>query len=170
MRGRLLFVCYAEFVCVNPSAMTAPSPDVDPDFREPRVVADAPDVVGSLAPRELPPIKIPCQVEPESFEALHMVGAGNQPTSRVQVVLHFRDLESLGLVDASSGRALIGPGDRLSGFYDREGRLVQTADLYVTEARPAGFGFGLSSPAQEPARPRARGARGEHAGGAVTAR
>jgi hypothetical protein len=146
MRGRLLFVCYAEFVRVDRRAMTAPSPDVDPDFRELRVVASTPDAVGSFAPHELPPIKIPCQVEPESFEALHMVGAGNEPTSHVQVVLHFRDLESLGLVDAASGRALIGPGDRLSGFYDREGHLVQTADLYVTEARPSGFGFGLLRP------------------------
>jgi hypothetical protein len=75
-----------------------------------------------------------------------MVGAGNQPTSHVQVVLHFRDLEALGLVDAATGRALIGPGDRMTGFYDREGKLVQTADLYVTEARPVGFGFGLLRP------------------------
>ena len=146
MRGRLLFVCTAEFVRVDASAMTAGSADVDPDFREPRVLADAPDAVGMLTRRELPAVKVPCQVEPESFEALHMVGAGNQPTSHVQVVLHFRDLEALGLVDAATGRALIGPGDRMTGFYDREGKLVQTADLYVTEARPVGFGFGLLRP------------------------
>jgi len=34
----------------------------------------------------------------------------------------------------------------MTGFYDREGKLVQTADLYVTEARPVGFGFGLPRP------------------------
>jgi hypothetical protein len=34
----------------------------------------------------------------------------------------------------------------MTGFYDREGKLVQTADLYVTEARPVGFGFGLLRP------------------------
>jgi len=146
MRGRLLFVCTAEFVRVDASAMTAASADVDPDFREARVLPGAPDAVGMLAPRELPAVKVPCQVEPESFEALHMIGAGNQPTSHVQVVLHFRDLEALGLVDAATGRALIGPGDRMTGFYDREGKLVQTADLYVTEARPVGFGFGLLRP------------------------
>ncbi len=147
MRGRLLFVLFAEFVRLDASAMTATSPaDVDPDFREARVLAGAPDAVGALARRELPPVKVPCQVEPESFEALHMVGAGNQPTSHVQVVLHFRDLEALGLVDAATGRALLAPGDRMTGFYDREGKLVQTADLYVTEARPIGFGFGLLRP------------------------
>jgi hypothetical protein len=146
MRGRLIFVFYAEFVRLDGAAMSAASSDMDPDFREPRTAAAHPDGIGVLARRELAPVKVPCQVEPEGFEALHMVGAGNQPTSRVQVVLHFRDLESLGLVDAASGRALIAPGDRMSGFYDRAGRVVQTADLYVTEARPIGFGFGLLRP------------------------
>jgi hypothetical protein len=146
MRGRLLFVFYAEFVRVDASAMTSTSPSVDPDFRELRLIADAPDAVGALARQELPPVKVPCQVEPESFEALHMIGAGNQPTSRVQVVLHFRDLEALDLVDAATGRARLGPGDRMTGFYDRKGELVETAELYVAEARPISFGFGLLRP------------------------
>lgn len=147
MRGRLLFVFYAEFVRVDTTA-TATSPStLDPDFREPRLVlGDDPDAIAALDRPELPRVKVPCQVEPESFQALHMISAGNEPTSKVQVVLHFRDLEGLGLVDASTGRALIGPGDRMTGFYDRAGRLVETADLYVTEARPTGFGFGLLRP------------------------
>jgi hypothetical protein len=146
MRGRLLFVFYAEFVRVDASAMTTAPSALDPDFREPRLVSGDPDAIATTGRPELPPVKVPCQVEPESFEALHMIGAGNEPTSKVQVVLHFRDLEGLGLVDPSTGRALIAPGDRMTGFYDRAGRLVETADLYVTEARPTGFGFGLLRP------------------------
>ena len=146
MRGRLLFVLFAEIARVDRAAMSLGAPDVDPDFREPRILADQPDDVGALARRELPPVRVPCQVEPESFEALHMVGAGNEPRSQVQLVLHFRDLEERGLVDAASGRALLAPGDRMTGFYDRAGKLVQTADLYVVEARPIGFGFGLLRP------------------------
>jgi hypothetical protein len=146
MRGRLLFVLFAEFARVDRDAMALGAPDVDPDFREPRILASEPDAVGVRARRELPPVRVPCQVEPESFEALHMVGAGNEPLSRVQLVLHFRDLEERGLVDAATGRALIAPGDRMTGFYDRTGTLVQTADLYVVEARPIGFGFGLLRP------------------------
>ena len=146
MRGRLLFVFYAEFVRVDASAMVTEPSALDPDFREPRLVAGEPDAIGVLDRRELPPVKVPCQVEPESFEALHMIGAGNEPTSKVQVVLHFRDLEGLGLVDPSTGRALIAAGDRITGFNDRAARLVETADLYVTEARPTGFGFGLLRP------------------------
>src|SRR5205823_2549183 len=90
MRGRLLFVLFAEIARVDRAAMSLGAPDVDPDFREPRILAGQPDDVGALARRELPPVRVPCQVEPESFEALHMVGAGNEPRSQVQLVLHFR--------------------------------------------------------------------------------
>ena len=143
MRGRLLFVFLAEFVRVDPAAMSAGAPDLDPDFREPRISAGFPDEVGTLLRRELPSVKLPCQVEHESFEALNMIGAGNQPLTRVNVLLHFSDLEARGLVDVATGRALIGPGDRMTGFYDRTAKLVELTDLYVTEARPLGFGFGL---------------------------
>ena len=146
MRGRLLFVFYAEFARVDSEAMALGSANVDPDFHEPRVVAAEPDGVGVRLRRELAPVRVPCQVETESFEALHMVGAGNAPTSRVQLVVHFKDLEAFGLVDPATGRALLAPGDRMTGFYDRRGALVQTADLYVVEARPLSFGFGLLRP------------------------
>ena len=143
MRGRLLFVFTAEFVRVDRDAMTAGSPDIDPDFREPRILSDAPDKVGTLRRRELPPVRIPCQVEHESFEALNMIGPGNQPITRVNVVLHFDDLEARKLVDPATGRALIAPGDRMTGFYDRTGKLVEVTDLYVVEARPIGLGLSL---------------------------
>jgi hypothetical protein len=146
MRGRLIFVFSAEFVRLDARAMAEGAPDVDPDFREPRVIASEPDGVGTRVRHELPPVRVPCQVEPESFEALHMVGAGNEPESKVRIVVHFRDLEALGLVDPATGRARLQPGDRMTGFYDRTGALVQLTDLHVTEARPIGFGFGLLRP------------------------
>jgi len=145
-RGRLFGRVMAEFVRVDVAAMTLGSADVDPDFREPRILSSAPDVVGELGRRELPPVRVRCQVEHESFEALNMTGAGNQPLSRVVVTLHFRYLEAQGLVDKGTGRALIAPGDRLTGFYDIDGALLETADLYVTEARSLGFGFGQTQP------------------------
>jgi len=146
MRGRLIFPLFADLRRVDRDAMVLGAPDVDPDFREPRILAAEPDDVGVRARRELPPVRLPCQVEPESLEALAMVGAGNEPQSRVQVVMHFRDLEERGLVDAASGRALVQPGDRVTGFYDAGGALVQEVDLYVVEARPIAFGFGLLRP------------------------
>ena len=146
MRGRLLFPLLAEIARVDREAMVSGSANIDPDFREPVVLAPAPDAVGPLARRELAPIRVPCQVEVETLDALHMTEAGNEPTSRVQLVLHFRDLEERGLVDVATGRASLAPGDRVTGFYDRGGALVQTADLYVVEARPLAFGFGLLRP------------------------
>jgi hypothetical protein len=146
MRGRLIFPLFADVRRVDRDAMVLGAPDVDPDFHEPRILAAEPDDVGVRARRELLGVRVPCQVEPESFEALSMVGAGNEPQSRVQLVLHFRDLEERGLVEPATGRALVLPGDRVTGFYDGAGALVQQANLYVTEARPTGFGFGLLRP------------------------
>ncbi|MGO9709066.1 MAG: hypothetical protein ACLQBL_09395, partial [Polyangiaceae bacterium] len=108
MRGRLIFPLYADLARVDRDAMVLGAPDVDPDFREPRILAAEPDDVGERARRELPPVRVPCQVEPDSFEALSMVGAGNEPQSRVQLVLHFRDLEERRLVDpANLGAAIL---------------------------------------------------------------
>jgi hypothetical protein len=146
MRGRLIFPFAGEFVRLDRTAMAEGSDAVDPDFREPRLAASEPDDVGTLARRELPPVRVPCQVEDEAFERLRMTGAGNDPETRLQLVIHFLDLERRGLVDVSSGRALLVPGDRLMGLYDATGALVQAVDLYVTETRPIGFGFGLLRP------------------------
>ena len=66
------------------------------------------------------------------------------------LVFHFSDLENLGLVDMDSGDALIRVGDRLNGIFQMNGRLVQEIKcppgLFVTEARPIGFGLDLSAP------------------------
>src|SRR5439155_1798926 len=56
MRGRLLFVLFAEFARIDAGAMALGAPDVDPDFREPRILAGEPDAVGTRARRELPPV------------------------------------------------------------------------------------------------------------------
>lgn len=81
-----------------------------------------------------------------------MFAAGNSPRSRVELVFHFRDLERLGLVDVPSGEASIRPGDRLGALYDKAGTLVQAIrtppGLYVTEARPIGFGLHRPRPSR----------------------
>ena len=130
-RGRLIFALLAELHRVDPQGTS-----YDPDFDEP---------VGP-GRGELPPVRVRCQVEPRSLEEVQMRLAGNAPRSRLQLVFHFRDLEALGLVETSTGEAAIRPGDRLGALYDVSGTLVQTIrtppGLYVTEARPIGFGLG----------------------------
>lgn len=74
--------------------------------------------------REHPPVRLPCQVEPQTIEALRLTATGNTPESSLTLVFHFQDLERLQLVDAPTGEALIRRGDRLGGLFDTEGNLV----------------------------------------------
>ncbi len=146
-RGRLIFPFHAELFPFDAEATTA-DPDgagpltsgMDPDFRE--------SVVNGTTPirREHPPIRVPCQVEPEAFEALSMAAAGNSPRTSVTLVFHFATLEELGLVDENTGTPTIRVNDRLTGLYDRDERCVLSVanppGLFVTEVRPSGFGLG----------------------------
>jgi len=121
-------------------------PLMDPDFREPIAVDLDEDGIAETRRSELPPVRIPCQVESQTFEQLRMLPSGRAPRTSLDLVMHFRDLMQLELVD-DEGRARIGPGDRLSGIFTLDGAQVlpvQTPPgLYVTEARPTGFGLGL---------------------------
>lgn len=157
MRGRLIFPFLAELHRLDTQAMASPpggpppaAPGYDPDFKEP-VLADLDgDGIGERARAEHPPVRVPCQVDTKVFEELRMLGSGNAPRSRIDLVFHFRDLERLGLVDPATGDALVRPGDRLAAIHDRAGTLVQAVrtppGLYVAEARPAGFGLDMARP------------------------
>ena len=142
MRGRLIFPFIAELHRLDTQAM---APDYDEDFKEPVLVDSDDDGVGEPFRREHPPVRVPCQVEPEALDALRMTPSGNTPRSSVDLVFHFRDLERMGLVDAATGEALIRTSDRLGALYDAAGQLVWAVrtppGLYVTEARHAGFGL-----------------------------
>jgi len=91
-------------------------------------------------------------VEPDAFEAMRMMASGNVPKSSIELVFHFSDLERLNLVDAATGDAMVRPGDRLAAIRDTEGNLIQAIrtppGLYVTEARPTGFGLGRAKPSR----------------------
>lgn len=157
-RGRLIFVFLAEIHRLDTTSIATEDPDgegphtggYDPDFKEPVLVDLDDDGVSEKIRREYPPIKIPCQVEPNTFEALSMQASGNVPDSEIVLVFHFRDLERLDLVDVETGDALLRPGDRLGAIYDKRGNLIQKIrnppGLYVSEARPIGFGLGMSRP------------------------
>jgi hypothetical protein len=148
-RGRLIFPFFAELFRFDAEATgsdddgTGPLPaGFDPDFRESVVEAST----ARPRRRETPPIRIPCQIEPEAFEALAMTAAGNAPRSAMTLVMHLADLEALGLVDVATGSPCIAINDRLAALFDRQGRQVFAAPdppgLFVTEVRPAGFGLG----------------------------
>ncbi len=158
MRGRLIFPFLAELFRLDTHAMAGPvgvgpdpaAPGYDPDFKEPITIDQNDDGVGERIRAEHPPVRVPCQVDTKVFEELRMLASGNAPRSRIDLVLHFKDLERLGLVDAGTGDALVRPGDRLGALYDKAGALVQAVrtppGLYVTEARPIGFGLDRARP------------------------
>lgn len=147
MRGRLIFAFLAELHRLGSAAVAGAglAGGYDPDFKEPMLR----DIDGDGLPEpyrlELPPVLVPCQVETEALEALRMTSSGDTPRSSLDLVFHFRDLERLKLVDPGSGAALIRPGDRLGALKTLAGELVQAIrtppGLYVTEARPSGFGL-----------------------------
>ncbi|MDP1916435.1 MAG: hypothetical protein Q8L14_09330 [Myxococcales bacterium] len=145
MRGRLIFPLLAELHRLDPVAMATQAPGYDEDFKEPALFDVDGDGVGDAFRREHPPVRVPCQVEPETLNAVRMTPSGNTPASSLDLVFHFRDLEQLGLVDGTTGEALIRASDRLRGLFDIEGQLVWAVrtppGLYVTEARHAGFGL-----------------------------
>jgi hypothetical protein len=149
MRGRLIFSFVAELHRLDPRAQATNAPGYDADFKEPALL-DTGAPVGTRVRGEHPPVRLPCQVEPDTFEALDMLAAGNSPKTQVRLVFHFSHLERTGLVDAASGTALVQVGDRLGALFDSSGTLVQSIrtppGLYVTEARPIGFGLFMPRP------------------------
>lgn len=149
MRGRLIFAFQAQLFRLDNQGM-AVDPGYDPDFKEPIPVDVDGDGQCDRLRSEHPPVLIPCQVDTKAFEDLRMQPSGDAPRSTLELVFHFRDLERLAMVDSQTGQALIRPGDRLGGLYDKSGVLVQAVrtppGLYVTEAKPIGFGLGMARP------------------------
>ena len=143
MRGRLIFAFRADIRRIDAGAVQA---DIDPDFKEPRLVDQNDDGVPDGQRPELPVVSVPCQLEPKTFDDLQMMAAGNSPRNDLTLVFHFRDLERLGLIDRATGTPGIANGDRLDAIRTRRGVLVQRIPtrpgLYATELTQRGFGLG----------------------------
>jgi hypothetical protein len=144
VRGRLILPFSASIARLD-GAGTLTDPGYDSDFKETVLL---PAGAGGIADgrRELPPVRLPCQVEVGAFEAMQQTAGGDSPASRIILVFHFRDLEARGLVNPTTGAALLKVNDRLVAVHDRKGRLVQSIrtppGLYATQVQPDSFGLG----------------------------
>ena len=58
----------------------------DPDFKEPRLIDADDDGLDDRPMFELPPINVPCQVEPKAFDELSMLASGNSPRSSFELI------------------------------------------------------------------------------------
>jgi hypothetical protein len=154
-RGALIFPITAEIGRLDLTA-TAADPDgagpmvsgYDADYREP-VVTPSGDGLGVINRRELM-VKVPAQVDGlntdgDDLQRLQMLSSGDTKMNVMTLVFHFVDLERLGLVDLTSGRALLKEGDRLNALYRPTGQLIQTfpnpPGLFARDASPIGIGF-----------------------------
>lgn len=158
--GGLVFRLYADIYRLDPTAIAAVDPDgagpetagYDEDFREPRIETPVGETAKPIR-REMAAIRVPCQVEPDSFEALRMFEAGASPRSQVVLTMSFRDLRRLGLVDGATGEVLLRPSDRLGGIYERNGQLVQAVrdppGLFVDQVLPESYGLSLRRPQRQ---------------------
>jgi len=147
-RGRLIFVFEAEIFRSDRAALRL-SPGLDADFKEPALADGDDDGVPDKVRGEHTPIRVPCQIEPKTDDALRMFASGNAPHARAELIFHFADLERLSLVDAN-GEPLLGAGDRLATLYTRDGALVWRVPtppgLFAIEVSPLGFGLPLRAP------------------------
>lgn len=162
-RGRLIWPIIAEFGVLDTAATAEDEPDndassgmspgYDPIFREPRIVPPTNEDTGAGAPRGVLArkekiVRCRAQWEVANFDFQQQWASGPSPSHRIGLVLHYRDLERRGLLDAD-GKATIKVNDRLLAVYHkRTGRLIQRIKypphgpgLYVTEAEPS---MGLS--------------------------
>lgn len=137
-RGRLIYPFMIELKQLDLVATaTAGYDDV---FREPKILASA-DGIGTSA-REESTIALPGQFNrTDAFLQLQQMATGNVGRTSLVVLFHFEDLESLGLVEASTGLAKIKVGDRLSAVYEMDGTtLVQkipaSPGAFVIAANP----------------------------------
>jgi len=154
IRGRLIFPFIAEISQLDLSG-TAADPDgagaltsgYDDLLQAPVRVPDG-TITGSTAEKYVTPTtKLKVQVEDQAWEALRMMRTGDSPNTEVVLVFHFRDLEAAGLVDATTGDALVPrKGDRLISIRRKaDDSLVQAVSyppgLYCIEAQPRSYGL-----------------------------
>lgn len=137
MRGGLIFPVVATIARVDTEQIETDS-GYDDDFHDLKSEDVSGDGVGQLMRREKDPIDLPVQVEPDREEMMRMAPIGNVAETAIGLVLHFIDLERLGL-SHSDGTLDLGIGDRLVRLKDRRGaRVIKEFDrvpVYCTQVR-----------------------------------
>ena len=116
-------------------------------LREPVVYNEPSTAERTSTRKELPAVRVPCQVENLTEERLRELGVGDAPVSSQILVLHRKDLERLGLLDADR-ECVIKKGDRVSRLERSNapaGQVIkrfQDTGQFVEEVRGASWGFG----------------------------
>ena len=118
--------------------------DFDPDFQDVRTVTTNGQRQVLRPEKRL--VRVPCQIEDDTFRALHMYDAGNSPEAKVAIVADFHWLRREGHL-REDGLPEFNVNDRLTEIRDvRTDTLVHLVrdppGLYCVEARPISYGLG----------------------------
>lgn len=123
----------------------------DDEFNE-AIIIDDDTYLGASSRREMDELRIPVQIDRQTWDAVRLTPAGQQPEADVLLIMHWPDLVNAGLID-TDGRALLQPGDRISSIETIAGDLVEEfpnpPGFFVSNIERAGYGlaaFGTPEP------------------------
>jgi hypothetical protein len=130
-RGRLMNIMSASFAYLDPLLTV-----YDADYTVP---------VGARA--EIT-VTLPCQVEEPTWFRATFKQQGLQEDGEVTLILHYQDLETLGLLDLDH-KPLINIGTRLTSLNTAAGvvltNFTDPPGMYVIQARDSSFGLSIDN-------------------------
>lgn len=131
---------------VNPPG--TPTKGYDYDLREPRAYEDPTSGNATDALRYKAQIRIPCQVETQTFEQMQHALGGDAPVTNMVFVLHNSDLVSLGYLNITTGALDLKTDDRIDAIerYGLPGMPIRifSDGLYIYQIKPASWGMGTT--------------------------
>ena len=141
-RGRLIFPQLVDVYRLD-RATVAASSGYDSIYQEPVLISSA-DRAGTVKRVEFAAVRLPAQIEVTVSDRTQMAMTGNVKKGRMAFVFHFADLESAGLIHATTGAPLVMANDRIGAVYDPGGNLIQSfpnpPGMFVVEPQ---VNFGL---------------------------
>lgn len=142
MRGRLVNPFLVHIAGID-TAATSTATGYDDVWREPKKTS-AGTGPGVSALRYKTEVLVPAQVEIGTFEKMQMFFAGNNPSTRMSIVIHLKWLEDNGYIDSVGAAIIPRISDKLTAISDPDGNLVQTfrEPFFCVEAQATGYGFG----------------------------
>ena len=150
-RGRLIFPMAVDIYRLDTEATEAAAGDgdvangYDPDFLEPVMRDQGPDLPDVVVRQEVLVDLLPCQIIPEkgNYEALQMMVSGHSKSYSLRVAVHYLELETRGLID-TDGSPLIKVNDRLAAIRQTDGTLLRafnSPQLFATQVQDRSFGL-----------------------------
>jgi len=119
-RGRLLFWLWADIARLDTDA-TETAGGYDDDFRETTLSDTDDDGLGDQSGRvEMATISVKAQLETDRQELQKMTGTGDVTETELGIVVHMKDIEELGYVEAN-GDLKIRKADRLVRIRNKMG-------------------------------------------------